>query len=47
MQHSGLREAQVAQVRGYADQMLRLTSNPLDASNRRISVIVQYQEKKD
>jgi chemotaxis protein MotB len=42
MQVSGLRENQVSQVRGYADQKLRVPSNPLDPSNRRISVIVQY-----
>lgn len=46
MQHNGLRENQVSQVRGYADQMLRKPADPLDASNRRISVIVQYLEKK-
>ncbi|HEX3985649.1 MAG TPA: flagellar motor protein MotB [Acidobacteriaceae bacterium] len=42
MQISGLRENQVSQVRGYADQKLRVPSNPLDPSNRRISLIVQY-----
>jgi chemotaxis protein MotB len=42
MQVSGLRENQVSQVRGYADQKLRVPSNPLDPSNRRISLIVQY-----
>ncbi len=41
MQHNGLRADQVSQVRGYADQMLRTPGQPLDASNRRISVIVQ------
>ncbi len=46
MQQSGLREDQVAQVRGYADQMLRRPNDPFDASNRRISVIVEYLEKK-
>jgi chemotaxis protein MotB len=45
MHDSGLREDQVAQVRGYADQMPRKPDNPLDPSNRRISVIVQYVEK--
>ncbi|MFP5230642.1 MAG: flagellar motor protein MotB [Acidobacteriota bacterium] len=42
MQISGLRSNQVSQVRGYADQKLRVPSNPLDPSNRRISLIVQY-----
>jgi chemotaxis protein MotB len=42
MQDSGLRANQVSQVRGFADQKLRVPSNPLDPSNRRISLIVQY-----
>jgi hypothetical protein len=42
MQNSGLRKDQVSQVRGYADQKLRVPSNPMDPSNRRISLIVQY-----
>lgn len=42
MQSSGLRRDQVSQVRGYADQKLRVPGNPLDPSNRRISLIVQY-----
>lgn len=42
MQDAGLRPNQVAQVRGYADQKLRLPERPLDPSNRRISLIVQY-----
>jgi chemotaxis protein MotB len=43
MQQNGVRQDQVTQVRGYADQRLR-ASDPLDPSNRRISVIVQYVE---
>ena len=39
-------ENQVSQVRGYADQMLRKADDPFDASNRRISVIVQNLEVK-
>jgi chemotaxis protein MotB len=45
MQANGVREDQVAQVRGFADQRLRKPGNPFDPSNRRISVIVQYLEK--
>ena len=45
MQRDGLRENQVSQVRGYADQMLRKPDDPFDPSNRRISVIVQYLDK--
>jgi chemotaxis protein MotB len=47
MQASGLRANQVSQVRGYADQKLRVPSNPLDPSNRRISLIVQYLSPDD
>lgn len=43
MQQKGVRGDQVTQVRGYADQRLR-SQDPLDPSNRRISVIVQYVE---
>ncbi len=42
MQQSRLRGDQVSQVRGFADQRLRNIKDPLDASNRRISIIVQY-----
>jgi len=45
MQTKGIRADQVSQVRGYADQKLRQPDKPLDASNRRISVIVHYVEK--
>jgi chemotaxis protein MotB len=42
MARSGLRPGQVKQVRGFADQNLRKTDAPLDPSNRRITVLVQY-----
>ncbi len=42
MQANGVRTDQVTQVRGFADQRLRKTSDPFDPANRRISVIVQY-----
>ena len=42
MQASGVRLDQVAQVRGFADQRLRKPEQPFDASNRRISLIVEY-----
>jgi chemotaxis protein MotB len=45
MQH-GISEGQVTQVRGFADQRLRKKGDPLDPSNRRISLIVQYTERK-
>ncbi|HML17668.1 MAG TPA: flagellar motor protein MotB [Bryobacteraceae bacterium] len=44
MEASGLRPDQVVQVRGYAAQDLRVKDRPDDASNRRISVIVRYQQ---
>jgi chemotaxis protein MotB len=47
MQGEGIRDDQVSQVRGYADQLPRVKDNPEDPSNRRISVIVQYLEKDD
>jgi len=47
MQQKGLSSQQVAQVRGFADQLLRKPRNPLDPSNRRISLIVQYRDDKD
>ena len=45
MQTSGIRDSQISQVRGFADQNLRMPANPLDPSNRRISLIVQYVAK--
>ena len=44
LQQNGVRTDQVSQVRGYADQKLRLPQNPIDPSNRRISLIVQYMQ---
>jgi chemotaxis protein MotB len=43
MQAEGIRPGQVSQVRGFADQRLRVPQLPEDPSNRRISLIVQYQ----
>lgn len=42
MQQSGIRADQISQVRGFADQRLRNPTDPMEASNRRISIIVQY-----
>ena len=41
LQQDGVRRDQVTQVRGYADQFLRVRSNPFDPSNRRISILVK------
>ena len=45
MMQNGLREDQVVEVRGLAAQHLRNPQNPNDASNRRISMLVKYQEQ--
>jgi chemotaxis protein MotB len=45
LQQHGLRADQVTQVRGYANQNLRKPEDPLDPSNRRITVMVQYRIK--
>jgi chemotaxis protein MotB len=47
MQETGLRNDQVSQIRGFADQRLRTPQDPLEPSNRRISIIVQYLSNKD
>jgi chemotaxis protein MotB len=43
MQTAGLREDQVKQIRGFGSQRLRKLDDPDDPSNRRISIIVQYE----
>jgi chemotaxis protein MotB len=45
MTQHGIRQDQVTQVRGFADQRLRKKGAPLDPSNRRISLIVEYLKK--
>ena len=47
MQRDGLDMKQVAQVRGFADQLPRKPEAPFDPSNRRISLIVAYLDNKD
>jgi chemotaxis protein MotB len=42
MQEHGIHPNQISQVRGFADQHLRLPQQPNDPTNRRISLIVQY-----
>lgn len=42
METHGLKPEQIHQVRGYADRALRHPEDPMSASNRRISLIVQY-----
>jgi chemotaxis protein MotB len=42
MESNAVNPSQVVQVRGYADRKLRKPLQPDDASNRRITVIIQY-----
>jgi chemotaxis protein MotB len=44
LQQNGVRADQVTQVRGFADQMLRVKNNPYDPSNRRITILVKNQD---
>ena len=44
LQEDGVRSDQVTQVRGFADQMLRVKDNPYDPSNRRITILVKNQD---
>lgn len=46
MQANGLHPHQIVQVRGFADQQPFKKEDPTDPSNRRITVIVQYQKQK-
>ena len=41
LQQDGVRGNQVTQVRGYADQLLRVKNNPYDPSNRRVTILVR------
>ncbi len=45
LQQDGVRNDQVTQVRGYADQMLRVKNNPMDPSNRRVSILIKNVEE--
>ena len=44
MQQNGIGADQITQVRGFADQRLLKPEAPLDPANRRISLIVLYQQ---
>jgi chemotaxis protein MotB len=44
LQTDGVGKDQISQVRGYADQLLRVRNDPMDPSNRRISLIVQWAD---
>lgn len=42
----GLQNGQLDEVRGYADTRLRNKKDPLDVTNRRISILVKYENDK-
>jgi chemotaxis protein MotB len=41
---AGMNPIQVDEVRGHADKILRNAQDPYDVTNRRISVLIKYQE---
>jgi chemotaxis protein MotB len=45
MESHGLREGQVIAVRGYADRKLLMPEDPYHYSNRRVSILVPYDDK--
>ena len=44
MQNNGIGPAQVSEVRGFADQQLRLPARPQDPSNRRITLVIHADD---
>jgi chemotaxis protein MotB len=44
MKAAGVSDEQVSYIRGFADRKLRNLSNPVDPVNRRVSLVVEYQE---
>lgn len=44
LQQDGVGPDQVTQVRGFADELLRVKNNPYDPSNRRITILVKNLE---
>ena len=48
MENNGIRPKQIKEVRGYADVKLRISDDPTDRRNRRISIIVlnEFVERK-
>jgi chemotaxis protein MotB len=43
LQENGVGPEQISQVRGYAAEKLKVPGDPLDPSNRRVSLIVQWE----
>lgn len=44
MESAGLAPRQIAGVRGYADRKLRIAGEPLNARNRRVSIVVPIDD---
>jgi chemotaxis protein MotB len=44
LESGGLPRARLTEVRGYADRRLKLPDQPLDAHNRRISILLPFTE---
>jgi chemotaxis protein MotB len=44
LQQNGVKPDQIREVRGFSDQQLRDKADPFDAANRRVSILVQYQD---
>jgi chemotaxis protein MotB len=42
---SGLRSDQIAEIRGYADHRALIVGDPSDSRNRRVSVVMKYQDR--
>ncbi|MEX2584018.1 MAG: flagellar motor protein MotB [Gemmatimonadota bacterium] len=42
MEGAGLGRGRIAEVRGYADRQLRITGDPYDNANRRISILLPF-----
>lgn len=45
LEASGLRKGQIYEVRGYADNKLRVPNDPYHYSNRRISLLIAYSKE--
>ncbi|HVY92886.1 MAG TPA: flagellar motor protein MotB [Bryobacteraceae bacterium] len=45
MESAGMRQGQLFEIRGFADQQLRIPENPPDPSNRRISIVILNEPK--
>jgi chemotaxis protein MotB len=44
MEGGGLEGGRVVEVRGYADRELRVRTNPLDPTNRRVSILLPFKD---